>query len=103
MTITPYVSGSLTYTHEKAIFLNPKKPKHKRLIKTFLKDPTLEGVWIVIPRGYPFFYSSMPFLLFFKKAQSDIHNIIFLDEKIKKQILFLETFITALGAVKGGH
>jgi len=101
-TLTPYVGGFLTHTYEKTIFLDPKNPKHKRFIETFFKKTTLKDTWEIILRGYPFFCSAMPFLLFFKRALTE-SNIVLNDEKFKKQIAFLETFITALGAVKDEH
>jgi len=96
---TPFAVAHLTKILDRGVGLDPKNPKHKKIIEGLSAK---KKDYDMILRRYPFFYSIMPFLLFLEIVENWLDNIILNRKRFKRQITFLESFITGLAGVIHG-
>ncbi|MDL1957067.1 MAG: hypothetical protein LWW95_08510 [Candidatus Desulfofervidus auxilii] len=89
-------------TQGKLIVFEEKHPKHKEFIEKFISRFYTEPILDVIPIHYLFFFSIMPYLLFFDAVESLLIYNLISGKYHKKQVIFHQIFTTAIAGVING-
>ena len=104
--IEPCIYSTRTYrrslTQEKQIVFEEKYPKHKEFIEKFISRFYMTPILDVMPIHYLFFFSVMPYLLFFDTVRSFLTCSAISGEYYEKQVIFCQIFATAIKGIIGG-
>ncbi|MDL1957066.1 MAG: hypothetical protein LWW95_08505 [Candidatus Desulfofervidus auxilii] len=101
--IEPCIYSTRTYrrslTQEKQIVFEREDPKHKEFIEQFISRFYMEPLLDVMPIRYLFFFSIMPYLLFFDTVKNFLTCNVISGIYHEKQVIFCQVFTTAIKGV----